>query len=66
MEIGDSFFVPDPVTQDFISGSRHYAQRALGWKFISRIVEGGIRVWRIPDPQPDAHLPDIHEQEEGK
>ncbi len=47
MEIGDSFFIPNPITQDYISGARHYAQRGLKRKFITRIVEGGIRVWRI-------------------
>jgi len=52
MEIGDSFFVPDedmPRGKNVIhSAISVYAARSKdGWKFKSRSVDGGVRVWRV-------------------
>lgn len=50
LAVGESFFVPGrtPAT---ISGSRQYAERATGHRFISRSVDengkNGVRVWRV-------------------
>ena len=47
MAVGDSFFVPGMTTAS-IAGSVHSAYKRLpGWKFTSRTVDGGVRVWRI-------------------
>lgn len=61
LEIGQSFFVPGGNLLA-ISQSRRLAEFRTGWKFATRTVEGGIRVWRIPgkgtlddvqiDPEP--------------
>ena len=54
MEVGDSFLVPtDPAMtvsklQKKASASVAYAHRTLGGRrFVTRQVEGGVRVWRI-------------------
>lgn len=45
MEVGDSFFVPNPKksirAMASIAGTRH------GRKFLVRSIEGGVRVWRV-------------------
>lgn len=46
LEIGDSFLVPNKTTNAF-GASVTYWGRVLNRKFISRKVEGGVRVWRI-------------------
>lgn len=48
MEIGDSFFVPAddrpiPILQRSIIASAH----KLESKFVTRAVDGGVRVWRV-------------------
>lgn len=45
MEPGDSLFIPNKTTSA-ISGSLIHARRTLGREFVSRTVEGGVRVWR--------------------
>jgi hypothetical protein len=55
MAIGDSFFVPveDPAdgreTRRTIAKSARRRTREKGWKFSLRIVEGGVRCWRVAD-----------------
>ena len=44
MEIGDSFFVPGMRITD-LSSSLAY-QKQFGKKFVSRTVNGGVRIWR--------------------
>ena len=46
MEIGDSFLVPNGVSQ-VVCNSNFRMGRKLKRKFMCRRVEGGIRVWRI-------------------
>lgn len=46
MDIGHSFFVPEQVTATFKTQITN-AQKRTGFRFTSRRVEGGIRVWRI-------------------
>lgn len=46
LEIGDSFLVPNKTTNTFGSFLSYWSRR-LKRKFISRKVEGGVRVWRI-------------------
>jgi len=43
MEVGDSFFVPDHLTQDV----RRVCYQQAGRKFATRVVAGGLRIWRI-------------------
>lgn len=45
MDIGDSFFVADG-NQKSIACAAYQATARLGWRFITRTVDGGIRVWR--------------------
>lgn len=45
MDIGDSFFIEGKAPKD-ISGPRANAERKTGAKFISRKVQGGVRIWR--------------------
>lgn len=45
MAVGDSFLVEDwPRTK--VSGYAAHVTKACGWRFATREVEGGIRVWR--------------------
>ena len=45
LEVNESFFVADRTTKNF--GSMVYsASKRTGRKFISRTVDGGVRVWR--------------------
>lgn len=45
MEVGDSFFLPQGTKA--ISVSAAIQGRALNRKFVTRTVEGGMRVWRV-------------------
>lgn len=52
MEIGQHFFVHNngrttAQTQNAVTSSVCYAQRATGRKFHQRRYRGGIRVWRV-------------------
>lgn len=53
MSVGNSFFVAAPEAQYFkireaVSKAVQYAQRTKeGYRFTTRHVDGGIRVWRI-------------------
>lgn len=48
MAVGDSFFVPK-VKPSSLSRQAHLAAQAIGngTRFITRTVEGGVRVWRV-------------------
>jgi hypothetical protein len=51
MEVGDSFFQPcepDRIyrTQGTLSTTASHTAARLGWRFETRIVDGGVRVWR--------------------
>jgi hypothetical protein len=48
---GDSFFIPNP-SKGFGTTVRDYSQR-LGWNFHYARVDGGGRVWRMPDTPKD-------------
>lgn len=46
MDIDDSFFVPLGKINT-INTANYRASQRLGWRFSSRAVEGGVRVWRV-------------------
>ncbi|HQT62754.1 hypothetical protein [Acidiphilium sp.] len=46
MKVGDSFVVPGKTSGAF-SGAKRAAAKATGFKFATRNVEGGVRVWRV-------------------
>lgn len=46
MERGDSFFVPN-VPKGRLTAAVWAAQKKSGFRFTTRTVDGGIRVWRI-------------------
>ncbi len=45
MALNDSFLVPREQSKAARAAAVHYARRK-GVKFVSRKVEGGIRIWR--------------------
>lgn len=45
MDVGDSFFAEGKSTNHFSTTTKRY--RDKGWKFTTRTVDGGTRVWRI-------------------
>ena len=49
MEVGDSFCVPVEGSGDRqkVLNACYRASKKLGWKFQTRKVEDGVRVWRI-------------------
>lgn len=49
MEIGDSVFFPDEPRGSRSKPSIASAQlgRYRGWKFSSRAMDGGVRIWRV-------------------
>ena len=47
MAVGDSFFVPDDKRSSVRSAASKRNQLNNGKRFISRAVEGGVRVWRV-------------------
>ena len=49
MEVGDSFFF-EPKSDGFLNSARSLISRygkTFSRKFATRVVDGGIRVWRI-------------------
>lgn len=46
LEVGDSFLVPDTTAKKF-GGTVWQARKRTGYKFVTRAVEGGVRVWRV-------------------
>ena len=46
MQVGDSFLV-EREDQRAMGAKASTAGRRLGRKFATRVVEGGIRVWRV-------------------
>lgn len=47
MEIGQSFFVPQKHRIRPAIGLTGYNRRLAPKKFVQRIVDGGVRVWRV-------------------
>lgn len=45
MNVGDSFFVPG-ITTTKITGTVFHHGKRLNMKFVTRTVDGGVRVWR--------------------
>ena len=46
MDVGDSVLLAD-LTISRVGSVTGHARRVAGFKFTSRTVEGGVRVWRI-------------------
>ncbi len=46
LEIGDSFLVDTVTKTSQFSSFVSYARLKTGKKFVTRAVEGGVRVWR--------------------
>lgn len=46
MEVGDSLVVTDK-TQQTVWTTASKVGKQMGWAFVTRAAEGGIRVWRI-------------------
>lgn len=44
MEVGDSYLVPKT---DKFRNRYQYVAKTKGWKFITRMTDQGVRVWRI-------------------
>ncbi len=48
MEISDSFFVPDGAGRIRSTRARcSQVKASTGKEFIARVVDGGVRVWRV-------------------
>lgn len=45
MEVGDSVFMPGKKRNPL--AYTVHIRRTRGWKFTSRKVEGGVRIWRV-------------------
>ena len=43
MQVGDSYLVPQG---DKFRNRYHYVAKTKGWKFITRMTDQGVRVWR--------------------
>jgi hypothetical protein len=46
LDIGDSFLIPEKTVIQ-TNGLCYYAGKRLKKKFVSRTVNGGVRIWRI-------------------
>lgn len=46
LDVGESFFVENLQSRN-LGGSVTYASKVLGRKFITRSMDGGVRVWRV-------------------
>lgn len=46
LEVGDSFLV-EGIKPTSVYGSNHRQNKKTGKKFIARIEDGGVRVWRV-------------------
>ena len=47
MEVGDSFFVPNPKPNTVHSAVGSFKKRNPEYRFAVRNQDGGVRVWRI-------------------
>lgn len=47
MEPGDSFFVPGESVRDRSAAAARLWGRRNDRKFVSRSVDGGVRIWRL-------------------
>jgi hypothetical protein len=48
MEIGDSFLVTDDqIPPKHVSRRAWQASKSTGHKFVTRTMDGGVRVWRV-------------------
>lgn len=47
MEVGDSFLVPDFTSIVSLRSQASVTGRTLGKKFSVRLVEQGVRIWRV-------------------
>lgn len=47
MEVGDSFLVPDGTNVVSLRAHASASGRALGRRFSVRLVEQGVRIWRV-------------------
>jgi len=47
MNVGDTFLVPEGVKRVTITAAMNRAEKAGSGMFVSRKVEGGIRIWRF-------------------
>lgn len=56
MEIGESFYMPDPQARAAARSAHQYSARNPGYKFNTRKDESGIRIWRVKFHHPAAHL----------
>jgi hypothetical protein len=48
LKVGESFFVPERTAAEF-SGNVRSAKKKTGHRYTTRTVDGGVRVWRLPD-----------------
>lgn len=47
MKVNDSFFVKDGRVGNLLTSAKHWAKReGNGAKFMTRSIDGGVRVWR--------------------
>lgn len=46
LSVGESFLVKDKSLYNTLHSSRMYYQGKLGTKYVVRVVDNGIRVWR--------------------
>lgn len=62
MEIGDSFLIPkdaelpSKVLRSRVLSNASTLRRTKGWQFTTRVVDEGVRVWRIQDK--DSNTPE--------
>ena len=49
MDVGDSFLVPADMKDEIktISSAASYAGKQLKFKFVTKTVDEGVRVWRV-------------------
>lgn len=47
MAVGDSFFIAGASVTPICNAANYASKRLGGWKFTSKTVDGGVRVWRI-------------------
>jgi len=46
MDVNDSILVPD-AKQSIVSASGRVVRQRTGAQFTTRVVEGGVRIWRV-------------------
>lgn len=47
MKVGDCFVVPDGIKRQTIAVAMHRAEKSGSGMFVSRSIEGSVRVWRF-------------------